>query len=94
MRGAARVFKNCLRFHMANDDEGGKGRNCNKTPVNPTAKLARRSRRPSEPLAGPGRTGFPNNAARSPTRGGVSRNNCLFRPWRRQIEANRREREG
>ena len=47
VRGAARVFKNCLRFHMANDDEGGKGRNCNKTPVNPTAKLARRSVAPS-----------------------------------------------
>ena len=47
MRGAARVFKNCLRFHMGNDDEGGKGRNCNKTPVNPTAKLAPRSVAPS-----------------------------------------------
>ena len=49
------------------------------------------------PLAGPGRTGFPNSEPRSPTRGGVSRNNCLFRPWRRQIEANRegeRERGG
>ena len=54
MRGAARVFKNCLRFHMGNDDEGGKGRNCNKTPVNPTAKLARRTVAPSSvPLAAP-----------------------------------------
>ena len=51
MSGAVPVFKNCLCFHMANDDEGGKGRNDDKTPVNPTAKLARRS--PSVPLAAP-----------------------------------------